>query len=112
MAYDENLARRVRETLQDEAGITEKKMFGGLAFLHNGHMTCGISANDLMVRVGPDAHEYLLAQPHARKMDFTGRPMKGMLFVAAEGLASDEDLWKWVQRGLLFTGGLPPKMPK
>lgn len=110
MAYSEDVANRVREVLAD-AGVdaVEKRMFGGLAFMLRGHMTVGIVGDDLMVRVGSDAHGDALAQPHAREMDFTGRPMTGLVFVGTEGFAEDADLRAWVRRGLDFTGTLPPK---
>ena len=78
MAYDESLAQRVRKLLAEQAGLSEQRMFGGLAFLLGGHMCVGIVKDRLMVRVGPAAYASLVAQPHARKMDFTGRPMKGL----------------------------------
>ena len=108
MAYDEQLAARIRGLLGDDPGIDERKMFGGLAFLLDGNMFVGIT-QDLMVRVGPDAWTDALAQPHAREMDFTGRSMKGYVYVGAEGIAEDEDLAAWVDRALAFVGGLPPK---
>ena len=109
MAYDEDLGARVRSALAGTAGLTERKMFGGLAFLVQGHMCCGVVGNELMVRVGPDAYADALAQPHAREMDFTGRPMKGMVMVAAGGFAARADLARWVRRGLAFVTALPPK---
>jgi TfoX/Sxy family transcriptional regulator of competence genes len=109
MAYDEGLAQRIREILDERADVAEKKMFGGLAFLLGGNMCVGVVGDDLMVRVGPRAYEDALRQPHARKMDFTGRPMKGLLFVAAAGLEEDADLRRWVERGVRFAGSLPAK---
>jgi TfoX/Sxy family transcriptional regulator of competence genes len=99
MAYDERLAERVREFLTERAGVEERKMFGGLAFLLRGRMFCGIVKDELMVRVGPEQYADALAAPHARPMDFTGRPMTGMVYVAAEGLRSSA-LDRWIQRGL------------
>lgn len=107
MAYDEGLAQRVRENAGEE--LAEKKMFGGLCFLRGGHMACGIVGDELMVRVGPDAYEECLALPHAREMDFTGRAMKGMVYVAPEGLSADDDLAGWVRRGVDYAGSLPAK---
>ena len=109
MAYDEGLAQRLREVFQYQAGVAEKKMFGGLAFMVRGHMCCGIVGKDLMVRVGADQHEDALSLPHARPMDFTGRPMKGFVFVESDGLDSNEHLKEWVHRGLRFVSTLPPK---
>lgn len=109
MPYDEGLAQRVREQLAQRPDVTEKKMFGGLAFLLGGNMCCGIVREELMVRVGPDAHAASLAVPHAREMDFTGRAMKGMVYVGTDGLGEDEELAAWVGRGIAFAGSLPPK---
>ncbi len=109
MAYDEGLSQRLREALQDQPGVTEKKMFGGLAFMVHGHMCCGVEGGNLMVRVGPDQYEDSLSQPHARPMDFTGRPMKGFVYVEPQGLDSDPRLREWVDRGLKFVSTLPPK---
>jgi TfoX/Sxy family transcriptional regulator of competence genes len=109
MPYDDGLAQRVRELLEELSGLSEKKMFGGLAFLLRGNMCVGVVADELMVRVGPDAHQAALAEPHARPMDFTGRPMKGFVYVAAEGFESDGDLRDWVERGTRFARSLPPR---
>ena len=102
MAYDEGLAQRLREVFRDRADVAEKRMFGGLAFMVSGHMCCGVTGEDLMVRVGADQHEIVLSLPHARPMDITGRPMKGFVFVESVGLDSDEHLKEWVHRGLKF----------
>jgi len=114
MAFDEVLADRVRRTLAKrgepaEGAYSEKKMFGGLCFLVGGNMCCGVAGSELMVRVGPEAYEESLAQPHAREMDFTGRPLRGMVFVEGGGVASDADLAAWVARGADYAGSLPPK---
>lgn len=109
MAYDEGLAERVRGILDDRDDVSEKKMFGGIAFMVRGHMCVGIVKDDLMVRVGPEAHEHLIRQPHARPMDFTGRPMKGFLYVASPGLGADVDLERWVGHGLQYAMSLPAK---
>jgi hypothetical protein len=109
MAFDEGLAERVREELDSRSDVAERKMFGGLAFMVAGHMACGILGDRLMVRVGPDAYAAALREPHAREMDFTGRPMKGIVEVGPDGLASDQDLGAWVRRGLAFVSTLPPK---
>lgn len=106
MAYDEELADRVRFALTGREGISEKKMFGGVCFLIRGKMLAGVTKDDLMVRVGPDNHEALLAERGARPMDVTGRPMKGYLYVSAEGLRSDDDLARWVGRGADFAATL------
>lgn len=109
MAYDEQLVERIRGIVGDELGYGEKKMFGGVCFLLHGNMVAGVATDDLMVRVGPDAWAEALAQPHAREMDFTGRSMKGFVFVEPAGLAEDADLRAWIDRGLAFAGALPPK---
>lgn len=109
MAYDAGLAERVRTILGDDPEVSEREMFGGLAFMYSGNMACGIVSDELMVRVGPDAWSDALAQPAAREMDFTGRSMKGMVFVGIDGLAEDDDLGSWVDRGLAYAGSLPPK---
>lgn len=109
MAYDEGLAERIRDLLADERGVAEKRMFGGLAFLLRGHMCVGIVKDELMVRVARDAYPALLGEPHARAMDFTGRPLAGFLFVAPGGIESDESLGRWVSRGLDLARSLPEK---
>lgn len=105
--YDETLATRVRLQLA-AVPFTERKMFGGLCIMLNGNMACGVMGEELMVRTGPANHSDALARPYARPMDFTGRPMRGMVFVAAEGL-DDESLAEWVELGANFAGSLPPK---
>lgn len=112
MAYDEDLAARMRELLGSEAGITEKKMFGGLSFLVDGKMAVGIVGDDLCVRASADRSAELLARPHARPMDFTGRPMKGWVYVAPEGLAEDSELRWWLEQGVVHARSLPAKKPK
>ncbi len=112
MAYDEELDRRVSSVVGDDLTITTKKMFGGVCYLCNGNMALGITGDDLMVRVGPERWEALLAEPNVREMDFTGRSMRGFVFVAADGLERDEDLERWVNIGVDFADSLPPKPPK
>ena len=112
MAYNEELAQRIRQTFSADDGFEEKKMFGGLAFMLGGNMVCGITKDDLMARIGPDAHEAALERPGARPMDFTGRPMKGIVFVGPEGYASDDDLRSWLEATLAFATTLPPKESK
>ena len=109
MAYDEGLAERLRELFPENAGIAEKKMFGGLCLLSRGHMFVGIVGEALMARVGPDAYEKALRRPHARPMDFTGRPMKGYVFVDPPGYEDDRDLKRWVDESLKFVATLPDK---
>lgn len=109
MAFDEGLAQRIRDILQDEEGIAEKKMFGGLSFLKHGNMSVGIVKDDLCVRCGDQNYQEYLAAPEARVMDFTKRPMKGWLFVDGGALADDACLNTWVERGLAHAKSLPPK---
>ncbi|MGH7437481.1 MAG: TfoX/Sxy family protein [Polyangiaceae bacterium] len=112
MGYDERLASRIRECLSDRTDVVEKEMFGGLCFMVGGAMCCGLTKSDFMVRIGPAQYEDALAQPHARPMDFTGRPLKGMVYVAPEGLETRAALGKWVRRGLAFVVDGKPKARK
>ncbi len=110
MAYDEKLVTRIDSILEGRLGITKKKMFGGLCYLHNGNMLCGVmKAGELMVRVGPDQYEKALKAKHCREMDFTGRPLKGLVYVAKEGLKTKSSLSQWLDMGLWFTSALLPK---
>ena len=109
MAYDEGLAQRIREVLGDQPGLVEKKMFGGVGFMVQGNMACGVNKEDLIVRVGPARYEGALAEAHTRPFDMTGRPMTGWVVVTADGYASDADLTRWVQEGLAFALTLPAK---
>ena len=109
MAYDEGAAQRVRETMIDTPGFSEKKMFGGVGFMLQGNMASGVNKDNLIIRVGPDGYEDALNQPHARVFDMTGRPMKGWVSVGPRGYKSDQDLAEWVRRGTEFTLSLPPK---
>ena len=109
MAFDEQLAERVRDEIGSDPSVGERKMFGGLAFMINGNMACGVMGDGLMVRVGPDAYEAALAKPAASEMDFTGRPMRGMVTVSSAGIAEPEGLAEWVEAGTDFAGSLPPK---
>lgn len=109
MAYDEDVATGVRHALAElDVEAVEVKMFGGLAFMVAGHMAVGVIGDELLVRVGKDGHERALAEPHTRVMDFTGRPMTGMICVTEPGLR-DDGLPSWVRRGLDYTSTLPPK---
>ncbi|MGQ0694197.1 MAG: TfoX/Sxy family protein [Nitrospiraceae bacterium] len=109
MAYDEGLAECVRALLKGQRGLVEKNMFGGLAFLSNGKMFAGILKDELVVRVGPEANDRALKEPHTRPMDFTGRPMKGYVFVGPEGLESVAQLRSWLSWGLDFVRRLRTK---
>ena len=109
MAYDEELADRLRLLLGSH-GVTERKMFGGLAFLHNGHMAvAAIGQGGLMVRFDPAESEALHAEPGAQPFEMRGRPMKGWLQVDADALDDDAALRRWAERGLAYAGSLPPK---
>jgi TfoX/Sxy family transcriptional regulator of competence genes len=109
MAYDEGLAERLREIFADHYDIDEKKMFGGIAFMLHGHMCCGIVNDTLMARVGPDQYDPALQRPHAREMDFTGKAMKGFVYVDPLGFESDQDLQSWVTFCENYVNSLPPK---
>jgi len=109
MAYDEGVATRIRELFVDREDIIEKKMFGGIAFMHNGNMCCGIVDDMLMARVGPNAYEEALQLPHVREMDFTGKSLKGFVYVESAGFAEDDELRQWLARCEAFTSALPAK---
>ena len=106
MAYDERLAERMRGILAGAPGVDEKKMFGGVAFLKEGKMFCGIVKDDLMVRVGPKRYEAALAEAHVRPMDFTGRPMNGYVFVGPGGTRTEKAIKRWVDQGAAFVATL------
>ncbi len=108
MAYDETLAKRIRRLLVREKGVTEKRMFGGLAFMLQSRMLCGIVKDELMVRVGPERYEKVLARPHARPMDFTGRPLKGFVFIEPNGCKSDRELRQWLDEAVGFAKARSP----
>ena len=109
MAYDEGLAERLRDCLQDQDEVEEKKMFGGLCFMVSRHMCLGIVGEKLMARVGARNYEKCLEKRYVKVMDFTGKPMKGMVYVEPEGIAEDKDLEDWVNACLKFIRSLPPK---
>ena len=111
MAYDEDLAERAREVMPADAEVTERKMFGGLAFLLGGHMFAGVVGSELMVRIGSEAAQRALELDHVREMNFTGRPMKNMVFVQPAGLHG-EALERWVTAAADHARTLPPKPPK
>ena len=109
MAFDEGLAERLREVFRGKRGVIEKRMFGGVAFMVRGYMAVGIVGDALMARVGPDEYDQLLQMEHVRPMDFTGRPMKNIVYVDPPGLVADEALRKWVRQAVAFTSSLPAK---
>ena len=109
MAYDEALASRIRDVLAPHGGISERKMFGGIAFLMNGNMCCGVVRDELMLRLGKDEASAALEEEHTREMDFTGRAMKSMIYVRPQGCQTAEDVSGWVDRAVRFASSLPPK---
>jgi TfoX/Sxy family transcriptional regulator of competence genes len=109
MAHDELLAIRISAALGPLSGVEEKKMFGGVGFLVNGNMACGVHKNNMIVRVGPEKHAWALAQPHTRPFDMTGRPMSGWVEVEPPGCATESALKAWVDLGLAFALSLPGK---
>jgi TfoX/Sxy family transcriptional regulator of competence genes len=110
MAYDEDLANRVRELIAGESDVTEMRMFGGLAFLVGGNMSVAASGQGgLMVRVDPEETDALVGRPHARAFEMRGRAMQGWLRVDAEGLRTRRQLEPWVRRGVAYARSLPPK---
>lgn len=109
MSFDEGLAQRVREQFAERSDVVEKRMFGGLCFMVSSHMCCGIVDSTLMLRVGPDQYESLLREKHAREMDFTGKAMKGMLYIDPEGISEELELSQWLGYAIDFVESLPPK---
>ncbi|AFU99952.1 TfoX/Sxy family protein [Simiduia agarivorans] len=109
MAYSEALAGRIRDQLQHHDNYSERNMFGGLAMMLNGNMCCGVVGEELMARVGPDRYEACLKVPYVRQMDFTGKPLRGMVYIAAAGVDSEEQLSTWVELSETFALSLPPK---
>ena len=109
MPYDAALGNRIRRALARRRQITEKRMFGGLTFLVRGNMFCGIVGNELMARVGPQNYERSLTKRHVRKMDFTGVPLTGYVYVTADGSRSSKALRAWVDLALDYARSLPPK---
>lgn len=111
MAYDEKLAARVRALISDRDDVAEKRMFGGLTFMVAGHMCCGVNGDELIVRLSRDDAEAALARPHARPMDFTGRPMRDFVSVRAEGLKG-RALRGWVKAATAAADSRPPREAK
>jgi TfoX/Sxy family transcriptional regulator of competence genes len=110
MAYDEDLANRIRELIAAEPGLSEKRMFGGLAFLLNGNMSVSVSREGgLLLRVDPAENDALVSEPHARQAVMRGRAMEGWLRVDAEGVATKRQLERWVARGVAYAKSLPAK---
>lgn len=108
MAYNLKLAERIRSQLNDTQFV-EKKMFGGVGYLLNGNLACGVNGDDLIVRVDPEKHSVLLKKPHAKPFALTGRPMKGWLLVEADGCKTEKQLSTWIKEGIEFASTLPAK---
>jgi TfoX/Sxy family transcriptional regulator of competence genes len=109
MAYDENLAKRIRGGLAWRRDITEKKMFGGIGFLLNGNMCVGVWKDSLIARLGSEQGTLALKKPHVREFDITGRAMSGWVMIDSEGLREDEQLFQWIERSVTFVQTLPAK---
>jgi TfoX/Sxy family transcriptional regulator of competence genes len=109
MPYSESLAARIRKVLSRKKGLAEKKMFGGVGFLLSGNMCVGVWKDSLIARVGPEQYEEALQEPFVNEFDITGRPMKGWVLVASEGIEDEDQLQEWIQRAVVFAGKLPAK---
>jgi TfoX/Sxy family transcriptional regulator of competence genes len=109
MAYDEILADRIRSAMRGLPGLVEKRMFGGVGYLINGNMACGIMGNDLIVRVGSERYQEALAEPFTHTFSKTGKPMTGWVMVSGAALGSDEIFREWVRRGVECASALPEK---
>ena len=109
MAYNTKLAARLRRELATTRSVVEKEMFGGIAFMVHGNMCCGVIGDNLMLRVGKDAHDGEVARPHAREMDFAKRPMRGFIYVAPKGVSTTAALRSRLKPAIAFMGTLPKK---
>jgi len=109
MPYDQSLAQRIRDELKKLPGLQEKLMFGGIGFLVQGNIACGVHGQELIVRVGPERYEQALSQPNTRPFDMTGKPMSGWVTVAPKGHETESDLRNWVRQGLESARSLPAK---
>ena len=109
MAYDETVAERIRKFFKRRRGVSERKMFGGLCFLLNGNMCCGVNGNNVVLRLGKEGSEEALGERHTKLMDFTGTPLSSMVYLTPAGYRSDEDLDAWLRRAIDFTKTLPKK---
>jgi hypothetical protein len=109
MAYDEELADRIREVISLREDVTERKMFGGIAWMLAGNMACGVIGEELIVRVTAEDREGALAEPNTREFDFTGKPMRGFVCVTPQGTATDESLEGWVDAAAGYASSLPAK---
>jgi TfoX/Sxy family transcriptional regulator of competence genes len=109
MAFDVQLADRIRKQLAKQKGLTEKKMFGGIGFLLNGNMCCGVIGAEMVIRLDPEQTDKALASKYTRIFDFSGRPMRGWIYVGAQAIETESDLKHWLQIGTKYAGSLPPK---
>lgn len=109
MAYDEELARRIRKNLKAQRGLAEKTLFGGVGFLVNGNMACGVHKQEMIVRLASQDFEQARLQPHVRVFDIGGKPMKGWILISSAGYASDKSLQGWIKKGVACASSLPPK---
>lgn len=109
MPMNESIAAKVRAEVNNYPGVIEKKMFGGIGFILNGNMACGVNGSDLIVRVGSLQSQAALARPHTKVFDMTGRPMAGWVKIAPDGFASEQDLKDWIKQGMEYALSLPPK---
>ncbi len=109
MPYDQDLAQRISEALQGLPGLQAKKMFGGIGFLINGNMACGVLGEDMIVRVGPGKYDEALAQPFTRPFAMTGRPMSGWILVSPSGVIEESDFKSWIDQAVKYVQSLPPK---
>ena len=108
--YNAHTVRKIRDAIAHTPGLSERSMFGGIAFLLEGNMCCGVIEDRLVVRVGPGAYQDALREPHARPMDFTGRPLKGFVYVDRAGYQNEASLRQWIDRSLSFARTLPPRL--
>jgi TfoX/Sxy family transcriptional regulator of competence genes len=109
MTYNQKLAQRIREEIKTLPDLQEKKMFGGVGFLIQGNMACGVHGEDLIVRTGPENYQAALSKPHTKPFNMTGKPMSGWIEVDSKGFEAESDLKDWVQLGVKFAKSLPPK---
>jgi hypothetical protein len=109
MSYDERLAERVRRALGQREVLVERHMFGGLAFMIRGHMCCGVIGDSLVLRLGLEAADAALSEAHTRPMDFTGRPLRSLIYVSSSGLRTSAALDRWINRAIEFVTTLPPR---
>lgn len=112
MAYNLTLAQRIREIVYVQKDASERKMFGGICFMIGGNMVCGVVGDELMSRINPENHAVALERPHAKPMEFTGRSMKGYLFIEPEGIRTKRELAYWVNQGIKVAQSIPPKGSK